>query len=166
MARCWAITTCLILAARQLGQRPSRILAAHPGPAGANNGGEELTWPINGRTRGVAASRPALVLNERLLAHADATFYQVYGRTIGNGHLQPGSCCRWFRTTTQSPGTLLLDYFSQRLAFQDRVTWPGARVDRVLSTAGIHGPPPFPNSPISSPRTWLGAPRLCRWPTS
>ena len=87
---------------------------------------------------------PAMVVDGgRLLAHADATFYQVYGRSVEgvnrhiNAILHSGDAAAW---------DLLLDYFSQRRAFQDRDLGP-ARVGRVLARYGgrqlVHGHTPI-----------------------
>lgn len=136
----------LILAARQLGQRPSS------GPGGTflaswrNNGGEEsdLAQLTDERVAWLR-SRPALALEcERLLAHADATFYQVYGRTIEAVNRNLGALLQSDDTRAWD---LLLDYFSQRRAFQDRDLGP-ARVGRVLALYGgrqlVHGHTPIP----------------------
>lgn len=135
----------LIMAAHRFGERPSG------GPGGTflsswrNNGGvetdikrltdERLAW---------LRSLPALALDGgRLLAHADATFYQVYGRSVTgvNQHisaiLHSGDAGAWDH---------LLDYFSQRRAFQDRDLGP-ARVGRILGLYGgrqlVHGHTPI-----------------------
>jgi hypothetical protein len=90
------------------------------------------------------AALPALALaGDRLLAHADATFYQVYGRTIAavNDHFRA-----ILRSADAPAWDLLLDYFSQRRAFQDRDLGP-ARVGRVLALYGgrqlVHGHTPI-----------------------
>jgi hypothetical protein len=135
----------LILAARRFGERPSG------GPGGTflaswrANGGEESD--LHGLTDEHAAwltSLPAMALaSGRLLAHADATFYQVYGRAVADVN-------RHFRAILHSADAqawdLLLDYFSQRRAFQDRDLGP-ARVRRILTLYGgrqlIHGHTPI-----------------------
>lgn len=136
----------LILAAHRFGERPS----------GGPGGTFLSSWRINGGVESDMArltperaawlrELPALALDdERLLLHADATFYQVYGRTIPavNRHiraiLHSGDAAAW---------DLLLDYFSQRRAFQDRDLGP-ARVGRVLACYGgrqlVHGHTPIP----------------------
>jgi hypothetical protein len=135
----------LILAAQRFGERASG------GPGGTflsswrNNGGEEsdLARLTPERAEWLRA-RPALALDGgRLLAHADATFYQVYGRSVAevNGRfraiLAGDDAAAW---------DLLLDYFSQRRAFQDRDLGP-ARVGRVLARYGgrqlVHGHTPI-----------------------
>src|SRR5690606_22191646 len=73
----------------------------------------------------------------------DATFYQVYGRSVVavNNHihaiLRSGDAEAWDQ---------LLDYFSQRRAFQDRDLGP-ARVARVVALYGgrlpVHGHTPI-----------------------
>jgi hypothetical protein len=135
----------LILAAQRFGGRPSG------GPGGTflsswrNNGGEEadltgLTPDRAGWLRGL----PALALaGGRLLAHADATFYQVYGRDISavNRHIRA-----ILHSHDAAAWDLMLDYFSQRRAFQDRDLGP-TRVGRVLALYGgrqlVHGHTPI-----------------------
>jgi len=135
----------LILAARRFGERPS----------GGPGGTFLSSWRINGGVESDMArltseraewlrGLPALALDgDRLLAHADATFYQVYGRSVVavNNHihaiLRSGDAEAWDQ---------LLDYFSQRRAFQDRDLGP-ARVGRVLALYGgrqlVHGHTPI-----------------------
>ena len=135
----------LILAAQRFGERPSG------GPGGTflsswrYNGGEEsdLTQ-LTPERAGWLRALPAMALDSgRLLVHADATFYQVYGRSVAavNDHfraiLHSGDAKAWDQ---------LLDYFSQRRAFQDRDLGP-ARVGRFLSLYGgrqlVHGHTPI-----------------------
>ena len=135
----------LILAARRFGDRPS----------GGPGGSFLSSWRINGGEAGDLArlsaaheawlaDLPALALaGGRLLAHADATFYQVYGRSVPavnraiRALLHGHDAAAWDR---------LLDYFSQRRAFQDRDLGP-ARVGRVLAMYGgrqlVHGHTPI-----------------------
>ncbi len=135
----------LILAARRFGHLPS----------GGPGGSFLASWRANGGEAGDLArlsaahmawlSRlPALALSGgRLLAHADATFYQVYGRTVPavnhaiHALLDGDDPAAWDK---------LLDYFSQRRAFQDRDLGP-ARVGRVLARYGgrqlVHGHTPI-----------------------
>ena len=135
----------LILAAQRFGERPSG------GPGGTflsswrNNGGEESDLArLTPERAAWLRSLPAMALDGgRLLAHADATFYQVYGRTTANVNdhfraiLHSGDAGAW---------DLLLDYFSQRRAFQDRDLGP-ARVGRILGLYGgrqlVHGHTPI-----------------------
>ncbi len=135
----------LILAAQQFGERPSG------GPGGTflsswrYNGGEESDLiRLTPDRAGWLRALPAMALDGgRLLAHADATFYQVYGRSVAavNDHfraiLQSGDAQAWDQ---------LLDYFSQRRAFQDRDLGP-ARVNRILGLYGgrqlVHGHTPI-----------------------
>jgi hypothetical protein len=135
----------LILAARRFGERPSG------GPGGtflsswrANGGEESDLRRMTGAHVGWLTSLPALALTDGyLLAHADATFYQVYGRTVDGVN-------RHFRAILHSADAaawdLLLDYFSQRRAFQDRDLGP-ARVGRILALYGgrqlVHGHTPI-----------------------
>lgn len=126
----------LILAARRFGERPSG------GPGGtflaswrANGGAETDLRGLTDERAAWLASLPALALaGGRLLAHADATFYQIYGRTVAEVN-------RHFRAILHSADApawdLLLDHFSQRRAFQDTVLGP-ARVRRVLALYGGH----------------------------
>ena len=135
----------LILAAQRLGERPSG------GPGGTflaswrSNGGvdSDLARLTEDRAAWLRAL-PAMALEgDTLLAHADATFYQVYGRTIGGVNrairsiLSGDNAADW---------DLLLDYFSQRRAFQDAERGP-ARVARFLSLYGgrrfVHGHTPI-----------------------
>jgi len=135
----------LILAARRYGHLPS----------GGPGGSFLSSWRANGGEAGDLArlsddhvewltNLPALAISGgRLLAHADATFYQVYGRTIGavnrgiRAILHDDNAADW---------DLLLDYFSQRRAFQDEERGP-ARVARFLSLYGgrrfVHGHTPI-----------------------
>ncbi|MCL4802807.1 MAG: metallophosphoesterase [Anaerolineae bacterium] len=135
----------LILAAQRFGKRPS----------GGPGGTFLSSWQLNG---GEASDMdrltperaewlrdlPAMALESgRLLVHADATFYQVYGRSVEsvNRHisaiLHSGDAAAWDQ---------LLDYFSQRRAFQDRDLGP-ARVGRLLALYGgrqfVHGHTPI-----------------------
>jgi hypothetical protein len=135
----------LILAARRFGERPSG------GPGGTflaswrANGGEETDLRrMTDAHVDWLTSLPALALMDSyLLAHADATFYQVYGRTVDGVN-------RHFRAILHSADAaawdLLLDYFSQRRAFQDADLGP-ARVRRVLALYGgrqlVHGHTPI-----------------------
>lgn len=136
----------LILAAKQFGDQPS----GGPGrtflASWRQNGGEESDLArLTPERVAWLRSLPALALDsQRLLAHADATFYQVYGRSIeavnrNLGALLQGDDARAW--------DLLLDYFSQRRAFQDRDLGP-ARVGRVLALYGgrqfVHGHTPIP----------------------
>ena len=135
----------LILAAQRFGERPSG------GPGGTflsswrHNGGEEGDLArLTPERAAWLRNLPAMALDGgRLLAHADATFYQVYGRSVTgvNQHisaiLHSGDTAAWDQ---------LLDYFSQRRAFQDRDLGP-ARVGRFLGLYGgrqlIHGHTPI-----------------------
>lgn len=135
----------LILAAQRFGERPSG------GPGGTflsswlNNGGVESDMAR--LTAGRAAwlrSLPAMALDGgRLLAHADATFYQVYGRSVTGVNLHIGAILHSGDATAWDQ---LLDYFSQRRAFQDRDLGP-ARVGRFLGLYGgrqlVHGHTPI-----------------------
>ena len=135
----------LILAAQRFGERPS----------GGPGGTFLSSWRLNGGEASdmarLTADRaawlrdlPAMAVDGgRLLTHADATFYQVYGRSVFgvNRHisaiLHSGDATAWDQ---------LLDYFSQRRAFQDRDLGP-ARVGRVLALYGgrqlVHGHTPI-----------------------
>ena len=131
----------LILAAQRFGPRPSG------GPGGTflaawrQNGGEEADLAqLTPQRTDWLRSLPALALDGgRLLTHADATFYQVYGRSVSavNRRIRDILHSHDDRAWDQ-----LLDYFSQRRAFQDRDLGP-ARVGRVLALYGgrqlVHG---------------------------
>lgn len=135
----------LILAAQRFGERPSG------GPGGTflsgwrHNGGEESDLiRLTPERAAWLRTLPAMALDGgRLLVHADATFYQVYGRSVTaiNDHfraiLRSGDARAWDQ---------LLDYFSQRRAFQDRDLGP-ARVGRFLGLYGgrqlVHGHTPI-----------------------
>lgn len=135
----------LILAARRFGARASG------GPGGTflaswqNNGGamKDMARLTDDRA-GWLRDLPAMALvGGRLLMHADATFYQVYGRSVTGANLHirailhSGDAGAWDQ---------LLDYFSQRRAFQDPDLGP-ARVGRILALYGgqqlIHGHTPI-----------------------
>ncbi len=136
----------LILAAQRFGDRPSGGSGGTFLSSWRNNGGEAADLArLTPERVAWLRSQPALALESgRLLAHADATFYQVYGRTIE-------AVNRSLRDLLQSDDArawdLLLDYFSQRRAFQDRDLGP-ARVSRVLALYGgrqlVHGHTPIP----------------------
>lgn len=154
----------LILAAQRLGERPSG------GPGGtflaswrANGGVESDLARLTEERAAWLRSLPAMALEgDWLLAHADATFYQVYGRTIGGVN-------RAIRAVLDGDNAgdwdLLLDYFSQRRAFQDADRGP-ARVARFLSLYGgrrfVHGHTPIgkltgqPPESITGPYTYAG----------
>ncbi len=135
----------LILAARRFGDQPSG------GPGGTflaswrQNGGEagDLARLDEERVAWLRAL-PAMALDgDWLLAHADATFYQVYGRSIGAVNR---SIRALLRGDNAADWDLLLDYFSQRRAFQDVERGP-ARAERFLALYGgrrfVHGHTPI-----------------------
>lgn len=135
----------LILAAQRFGDAPSG------GPGGTflsswrANGGEEsdLARLDDDRLAWLRAL-PAMALDgDWLLAHADATFYQVYGRAIGAVNR---AIRRILHDDNAADWDLLLDYFSQRRAFQDADRGP-ARVGRFLALYGgrrfVHGHTPI-----------------------
>lgn len=135
----------LILAAQRFGDAPSG------GPGGTflgswrHNGGVESDLARLDEARAAwLRALPAMALDgDWLLAHADATFYQVYGRTVG-------AVNRGIRAILHNDNAadwdLLLDYFSQRRAFQDEERGP-ARVARFLALYGgrrfVHGHTPI-----------------------
>ena len=135
----------LILAAQRFGDRPSG------GPGGSflaswrANGGEESDLArLSAAHVAWLSDLPALALSGgRLLAHADATFYQVYGRSVAAVN---HACRALLHGDDPTAWDKLLDYFSQRRAFQDRDLGP-ARVGRVLALYGgrqlIHGHTPI-----------------------
>ena len=142
-----------------LGNHDAHILAAHflPDEACGGPGGTfAASWLANGgnpddlarlRAEHIAwlQARPAMArAGARLLAHADATFYQAYGgsveevnRNIAAVLSAPGDPGPWDR---------LLDYFSQRRAFQDGDAGR-ARLQRFLKLYGgeqfVHGHTPI-----------------------
>lgn len=135
----------LILAAQRFGDRPSG------GPGGTflaswrQNGGEASGLARLDETRAAwLRSLPAMALDgDWLLAHADATFYQVYGRSVAAVNR---SLRAILRGDNAADWDLLLDYFSQRRAFQDVERGP-ARVARFLALYGgrrfVHGHTPI-----------------------
>jgi len=145
----------LILAAQRLGDQPSggvggTFLASWRANGGVESDLERLTEERLAWLR----TLPALALEGQwLLAHADATFYQVYGRSIG-------SVNRSIRAILNGDNAgdwdLLLDYFSQRRAFQDAERGP-ARVARFLSLYGgrrfVHGHTPIGKLNSQQPET-------------
>ncbi len=133
------------IAARRFGDQPSG------GPGGTflaswrQNGGEagDLARLDEERVAWLRAL-PAMALDgDWLLAHADATFYQVYGRSIGAVNR---SIRALLRGDNAADWDLLLDYFSQRRAFQDVERGP-ARAERFLALYGgrrfVHGHTPI-----------------------
>jgi hypothetical protein len=154
----------LILAARRFGEQPSG------GPGGTflsswrANGGEEsdLARLDDERVAWLRALPAMAVDGDWLLAHADATFYQVYGRSVGavNRNIRA-----LLRGDNAADWDLLLDYFSQRRAFQDAERGP-ARVQRFLTLYGgrrfVHGHTPIGKlngqrpEAVSGPYTYAG----------
>lgn len=134
----------LILAAHQFGHQPS----------GGPGNSFQASWEINGGNPSdlerLQASHihwlkslPVMALYaDRLLAHADATFYQVYGRTVPAVN---DSISMILNGREPASWDLLLDYFSQRRAFQDG-DMGQARVLRFMALYGggqfIHGHTP------------------------
>lgn len=135
----------LILAAQRFGERPSG------GPGGTflsswrNNGGVESDLSRLTRERAAWLGSLAAMAHDcgRLLVHADATFYQVYGRSIPAVNR---SIRDILAGDDDAAWDQLLDYFSQRRAFQDRDLGP-ARVGRILALYGgrqlVHGHTPI-----------------------
>lgn len=135
----------LTLAAHHFGDQPSG------GPGGtflaswqANGGNERDLTRLSDQHIEWVKSLPAMALvDDCLMAHADATFYQVYGRTIPavnhtiRSILNSDNAAAW---------DLLLDYFSQRRAFRDGEMGQ-ARVSRFMGVYGgnrfIHGHTPI-----------------------
>ena len=154
----------LILAAQRFGDAPSG------GPGGTflaswqRNGGEASDLAgLDGDRLAWLRSLPAMAREgDWLLAHADATFYQVYGRTIGEVNR---SIRRILHSDDAADWDLLLDYFSQRRAFQDAERGP-ARVQRFLALYGgrrfVHGHTPIGKltgqkpAAVSAPHTYAG----------
>ena len=135
----------LILAAQRFGDAPSG------GPGGTflsswrANGGEERDLAgLDDERLAWLRNLPAMARDgDWLLAHADATFYQVYGRSVDAVNR---SLRAILRGDNASDWDLLLDYFSQRRAFQDVERGP-ARVARFLALYGgrrfVHGHTPI-----------------------
>jgi hypothetical protein len=135
----------LTLAAYEFSEQPSG------GPGGTfrdswrlNGGNEADLVRLTDRHVRWIKSLPAMALvGNHLLAHADATFYQVYGRTIP-------AVNRAIQTILRSDDTQawdhLLDYFSQRRAFRDEEMGQ-TRVSRFMGIYGgerfIHGHTPI-----------------------
>jgi hypothetical protein len=152
----------LILAAQRFGDAPSG------GPGGTflsswqRNGGEASDLArLDGNRLEWLRSLPAMAREgDWLLAHADATFYQVYGRTVPEVNRAIG---RILHSDDAADWDLLLDYFSQRRAFQDAERGP-ARVQRFLALYGgrrfVHGHTPIGKlsgqkpSAVSGPHTY------------
>ena len=154
----------LILAAQRFGEAPS----------GGPGGTFLSSWRANGGEEGDLAgldddrlvwlrSLPAMARDgDWLLAHADATFYQVYGRTIGAVNR---AIRRILHDDNATDWDLLLDYFSQRRAFQDAERGP-ARVQRFLALYGgrrfVHGHTPIGKlsgrkpEAVTAPYTYAG----------
>lgn len=145
----------LLMAAQRFGERRSG------GPGGTfvaswrNNGGVESDLArLDEERMAWLCSLPALALDGgRLLAHADATFYQVYGRTVEAVNANIRAILAGDDATAWDQ---LLDYFSQRRAFQDRDLGP-ARVGRILALYGgrqlVHGHTPIAKLTGCSPES-------------
>ena len=154
----------LILAAQRFGDAPSG------GPGGTflsswrANGGEERDLAgLDDERLAWLRNLPAMARDgDWLLAHADATFYQVYGRTIGAVNR---AIRRILHDDNAADWDLLLDYFSQRRAFQDAERGP-ARVGRFLALYGgrrfVHGHTPIGKltgqkpGAVAAPHTYAG----------
>lgn len=149
----------LILAAQRFGTRPS----------GGPGGTFLSSWQLNGGVEKDLArltpdraawirSLPAIALERNhLLIHADATFYQNYGRSVEevNRHIRA-----ILESRDDAAWDLLLDYFSQRRAFQDPLLGP-ARVGRILALYGgqvlVHGHTPISNFTGCTPESVTAA---------
>ncbi len=157
----------LILAAHRFGDRRfgDQRFGARPGGPGGSflaswraNGGEESDLArLSAAHVAWLRDLPALALSGgRLLAHADATFYQVYGRAVPAVNHAFRALLRGDDPTAWDK---LLDYFSQRRAFQDRDLGP-ARVGRVLALYGgrqlVHGHTPIAKLAGSRPENVTG----------
>ncbi len=148
----------LLMAAHRFGERPSG------GPGGTfiaswrNNGGVESDlMRLDGERMAWLCALPAMALDGgRLLAHADATFYQVYGRTVSAVNAGIGAILAGDDAAAWDG---LLDYFSQRRAFQDR-DLGAARVGRLLALYGgrqlVHGHTPIAKLTGCSPEAVTG----------
>lgn len=123
-----------LLAAREFGDTPD----------GSREGTFRASWLANGgedhdmdRLEPVHVAwlktLPAMVVvGGNLLAHADATFYGNYGKTIGDVNEAIGAV---MQSETPDAWDVLLDFFSQRRAFVDRFLGR-ERAARFLSTFG------------------------------
>lgn len=140
-----------------IGNHDVMALAAHQfsdRPSGGPGGTFRSSWLANGgnpadlerlETHHIQwlKSLPAMaVVDKRLLAHADATFYQVYGPGVAEVNQSISILLHGNDTRAWDQ---LLDYFSQRRAFQDG-DMGRARVARFMATFGgvqfVHGHTP------------------------
>lgn len=132
-----------------LGNHDVHLLAAHDlgdTPDGSREGSFVASWRANGgddhdlvrlEPHHIAwlKALPAMeIVDDHLLAHADATFYSNYGKTTAAANEAISAVLR-----SDVPGAWasLLDYFSQRRAFTDRFLGR-ERVARFLRTYGGH----------------------------
>lgn len=142
-----------------LGNHDVHVLAAHDlgdTPDGSREGTFLASWRANGgedsdlnrlaahHITWLKALPAMIVVEDHLLAHADATFYNNYGKTTAAANEAIAAVLHG-----PSPGAWasLLDYFSQRRAFTDRFLGR-ERATRFLRTYGgrrfVHAHTPIP----------------------
>lgn len=148
----------MIMAARRFGTASKGDLGSSLIENWRINGGQDSDMQrIESRHVDWLVSLPAMALvDDRLLAHADATFYKVYGRDIESINrsiaaiLQSEAVAEWNR---------LLGYFAQRRAFSDRFRgkW---RAERFLRDLGgrqfVHGHTPIARIASRDPSSVTG----------
>ncbi|MFO7661320.1 MAG: metallophosphoesterase [Chloroflexota bacterium] len=154
----------LILAAHRFGERPSEGSDGTFYSNWLSNGGtvadlqrlndEHIQWLISLPTMAIA--------EDRLLAHADATFYESFGRSIPAVNQALSAILQG-----DDPGAWeqLLDNFSQQRAFHD-ADRGDARLARILGLYGgrqfVHGHTPInkltgqPPETITAPYVYAG----------
>ncbi|MEZ4517644.1 MAG: metallophosphoesterase [Chloroflexota bacterium] len=130
-----------------LGNHDVHILAAHEfgdAPDGSRQGSFLASWHANGGEDNDLTRLephhidwlkvlPAMtIVEDRLLAHADATFYSNYGKGVTQINESIGAT---LNSTIPGDWDALLDYFSQRRAFMDRFLGR-ERASRFLKTYG------------------------------
>jgi hypothetical protein len=124
----------LFLAAHELGETPDGSREGTFLASWHASGGEDsdlarlethhITW--------LKALPAMVVVDDHLLAHADATFYNNYGKTVGRANEAIGAV---LQSTVRDAWITLLDHFSQRRAFTDRFLGR-ERAARFLRTYG------------------------------
>jgi hypothetical protein len=130
-----------------LGNHDVHFLAAHElgeTPDGSREGTFLASWKANGGEEGdlerlqpqhiawLKALPAMAVVDDHLLAHADATFYNNYGKTVNRANEAIGAV---LQSAVPGAWDTLLDYFSQRRAFTDRFLGR-ERAARFLKTYG------------------------------
>lgn len=142
-----------------LGNHDVHLLAAHElgdTPDGSREGTFLASWRANGgedsdlerlqpgHVAWLKALPAMVVVQDHLLAHADATFYNNYGKTTAAANEAIGAV---MHSSVPGAWASLLDYFSQRRAFTDRFLGR-ERASRFLRTYGgrrfVHAHTPIP----------------------